>query len=112
MTNYNDGKWHGWNGGECPVHPDTVVVVQLACDTRIDVEESGYADRAETLRWAHFGASSDIIAFRVVKEHKEPREFWIVGGANGYCLFGSKDYAEVDARHKETTPIHVREVQP
>ena len=26
MTNtYNDGKWHGWNGGECPVHPKTVV---------------------------------------------------------------------------------------
>ena len=27
MTNYNDGRWHGWNGGECPVHPETVVVV-------------------------------------------------------------------------------------
>ena len=25
--NYNDGRWHGWNGGECPVHPETVVVV-------------------------------------------------------------------------------------
>ena len=25
MTNYNDGKWHGWNGGECPVHPKSMV---------------------------------------------------------------------------------------
>ena len=25
MTSYNDGKWHGWNGGECPVHPETEV---------------------------------------------------------------------------------------
>ncbi len=21
MTDYNDGKWHGWNGGECRVTP-------------------------------------------------------------------------------------------
>ena len=27
MTDYNDGKWHGWNGGECPVHPGSVVSV-------------------------------------------------------------------------------------
>ena len=25
MTGYNDGKWHGWNGGECPVHPKSRV---------------------------------------------------------------------------------------
>lgn len=23
---YNNGRWHGWNGGECPVHPKSVVL--------------------------------------------------------------------------------------
>ena len=27
MTDYNDGKWHGWNGGECPVHPESELKV-------------------------------------------------------------------------------------
>lgn len=27
MTDYNDGKWHGWNGGECPVDPASVIDV-------------------------------------------------------------------------------------
>lgn len=67
MTNYNDGNWHGWNGGECPVHPDTVVEYQ--CYARGVVKASGLA-------WEHDGTECDIIAFRVTKEHKEPREFW------------------------------------
>lgn len=29
MTDYNDGKIHGWNGGDCPVHPETEVLVWL-----------------------------------------------------------------------------------
>lgn len=27
MTDYSDGEWHGWNGGECPVRPDGVVSI-------------------------------------------------------------------------------------
>jgi hypothetical protein len=25
MTDYNDGNWHGWQGGDCPVHPKSEV---------------------------------------------------------------------------------------
>ncbi len=25
MTDWNNGQIHGWNGGDCPVHPETVV---------------------------------------------------------------------------------------
>lgn len=71
MTNYNDGKWHGWNGGACPVHPETVVEVQF--DTDRDVE------KAKNLEWQHQheGTYSDIIAFRIIKEYKEPMEVWM-----------------------------------
>ena len=26
MVDYNDGNWHGWDGGECPVHPESVPI--------------------------------------------------------------------------------------
>lgn len=75
MTDYNDGKWHGWNGGECPVRPQSIV-------------ECAYSDRrrsitaaAESFAWDgeiyECGGTDRPAAFRVVKEHKEPREFWV-----------------------------------
>lgn len=69
MTDYNDGKWHGWNGGECPVHSDSLVDV-------VTYIGGSYCDaRASTWEWN--SDYSPIVAFRVVKEHKEPREFWV-----------------------------------
>ena len=69
MSDYNDGNWHAWNGGECPVHPKTVV---KAC---FEAQKS-FAQKAGDFNW---GLSAvPITAFKVVKEHKEPREFWIV----------------------------------
>lgn len=71
MTDYNDGKWHGWNGGECPVHPKSVVeaVWKSGCTLKID------SRLAKHFVWDSFASS--IIAFRVVKEYREPREWWI-----------------------------------
>lgn len=69
MTNYNDGQWHGWNGGECPVHPETRVhgVESLGANSVT------WKTEAKDNDWPSFRG-----AFRVTKEHKEPREFWIV----------------------------------
>ena len=64
MTDYNDGKWHGWNGGECPVHPETVVDTVWENGTRDGYKASGFD-------WNYEGPSR-VIVFRVVKEHKEP----------------------------------------
>lgn len=73
MTDYNDGKWHGWNGGECPVHPETMV----ECYGGANAGPSSLRSRAKFRQWVHDDANQGIVAFRVVKEHKEPREFWI-----------------------------------
>lgn len=69
-VNYNDGKIHGWNGGDCPVHPETVVEYWLRV---------GYVDegKAEYFGWDHNDAGNDIIAFRVVKEYVEPNVVWV-----------------------------------
>ena len=65
------GKWIGWNGGKCPVHPKTVVEVRSWAGCRRQVE-------AKLIRsWNDAGAQSQPIAYRVIKEHKEPREFWV-----------------------------------
>ena len=79
MTEYEVGKWYGWNGGECPVHPETVVEVQF--DTDRDV------DKAKFWGWQHQheGTGSDIIAFRIIKEHKEPREVWMSWSGSLQC---------------------------
>ncbi len=67
MTNYNDGKWHGWNGGKCPVDPRSIVQVV-----------GGWELAWETVAHHSAVAWENVIAFRVVKEHKEPREYWLV----------------------------------
>lgn len=73
MINYNDGKWHGWNGGECPVHPETEVEY-------IYLDELPYLNKvdAEDLDWACSAGHLPLVAFRVVKEYKEPREFLLL----------------------------------
>ena len=79
MTNYNDGKWHGWNGGECPVHPKSrIQVVRGNHEGAHSV--TWPANEFHQCNWTDVGKSHSIIAFRVVKEHREPREWWLDPG--------------------------------
>lgn len=66
MTDYNDGKWHGWAGGECPVYSESVVEVMFSDG---DQSTEGLA-----CDWTWIDTEYPIVAFRVIKEHKEPRE--------------------------------------
>ncbi len=106
MTDYNDGNWHGWNGGECPVHPESMVVV-----TFNDGEEykGFHADK-----WIWDSDRDKIVAFRVTKPYVEPpkpREFWINEYAWGFGrAFGSKAEADDYAMNNRIRCIHVREV--
>jgi len=69
MTDYNDGKWHGWNGGECPVHPESVVEIKAAAGWQAE-------GKAQSAFWDHNISDGNIVDFRVVKEHNGPREVW------------------------------------
>ena len=112
MANYNDGKWHGWNGGECPVHPKSTVEVRwLGTDEGATTTEAGHF---AIQCWTHemiLDACNHIVAFRVIKEHREPREFWIawpLAGAHAgpHVLIGKPSGGLTGYRD----PIHVREV--
>lgn len=102
MTNYNDGKWHGHNGGECPVHPETVV-------EWVTKGTSG-SGKAGVYFWGVEDHENCLIrAFRVINEHKEPREFWLCG----WTICTKREAAERvrDDKHDGLMEIiHVREV--
>ena len=97
--NYNDGKWHGWNGGECPVHPETLVRV-------IFEDGSGPSGPQTAGVWDWSGLHP--VVFRVVKEYKEPKEFYSACG----IYFSTKELAEgyVDLYSPDATIKTYREV--
>ena len=99
MTNYNDGNWHIWHGGECPVHPKSIVEAVWHDPNQ---EKTGIRN-GTALGGAWHG---QIVKFRVVKEYREPREFWIAD------IKGWKFSSEREAKtaFPGCTPIHVREV--
>jgi len=51
-----------WQGGKCPVDPDTIVQVRLSG------KDGYFIRRAGDLRWCHTNFSGDIVAYHVVKD--------------------------------------------
>jgi len=89
MTDYNDGKIHGWNGGECPVHPLTEVNLFFK---GVTTPYNKFV--ANHVNWLHHDESDDIVAFQVVKEYKEPLVVWVNIYKNG---FGHSFKSEAEA---------------
>lgn len=79
MTEYVTGQIYGWNGGECTVHPKTVVQVWL---------RSGgvKAANAQVLVWDHNQNGHDIIAFQVITPYAEPKVIWVNETSTGQML--------------------------
>lgn len=76
-----ENHWYGWNGGECPLHPKTVVDVVLDCGEKFK------ACRPRDLYWKRVTPEErQIIAFRIVKLYREPRkplEWWVTDCQDG-----------------------------
>jgi hypothetical protein len=103
-TDYDDGNWHRWNGGRCPVHPKSMVTVSFINVYEEMVTMDG---KAEHCNWL---AGKSIIAFKVVTKYTEPREAWV--SLNDYQAHESEaaaqDYdAKLGCQHGY---FHVREV--
>ena len=95
--------WYGWNGGECPVHPATVVECSYM-DKRgvLSGDARSFPWNGQTFR----GVETDRpCAFRIIKLHVEPREFWIVG------TLVYRDKRSAITEFPGTPAIHVREVE-
>ena len=111
---YNDGLWHGWNGGECPVDPRSEVEWIWHDPAQNTAGKSeGPARRAA---WR-----SHVLKFRVTKPAPpKPREWWINAGSRTVVLHETYESANEGRRNSrgeiahgyEADPIHVREVLP
>ena len=69
MTEYVTGQIYGWNGGECPVHPET----QLKIWTRNSLFCSELTTLAKSCFWDHVQHPRDIVCFQVVTPYVEPQ---------------------------------------
>ena len=99
MSDYNNGKIWGWNGGECPVHPESEVKVWFR-----GRDYSGARYYAVKLEWNHKDSFSDIIAFQVTKPHVEPKSIWV----NEYKAGLISYYSESEARRaKSPNPVRI-----
>lgn len=58
-------EWIQWNGGECPVDPDTMVAVKVRGSSSEWPNEI-----CGNLYWDHNGSGGDILAYRVVSKPK------------------------------------------
>lgn len=76
MTDYRDGKWYEWHGGDCPVHPKDTVAVEFS---NTDIVRG---EKAEDWTWNTEPPIVRITHFRVTKKHVEPVA--VVKWANDY----------------------------
>ena len=110
MTNYNDGLWHVWQGSKCPVHPKSVVSV-CTIDARSGASNGKGMQIASEYDWGHEGNMFPIVAFRVVKEYREPREWWLAKGVTYTHAYEDLEAAQTYERcNRGVEIIHVREV--
>jgi hypothetical protein len=103
MTDYNDGNWHGWNGGECPVHPKSWVEWIPMQENIIYGNPSEYS-KAKDIPWSLLpGDKYYVVAFNVREPYREPREGYIAS-----TIFATAREAKI--AYPGCNPIKVREV--
>lgn len=110
---YDKIDWYyGWNGGPCPVHPETEVSI-------INGARLPYAAKAQSFDWTWYDTpEGNIIAFRITKLYREPRkarEWWIRKslmpfGSELYSLYSTLEAASEQGPNTILEIIHVREV--
>jgi len=107
MTDYNDGKWHTWAKAEKPPLHDLTRIERVFINSHgvpMNDYDIGSTPSVGATSWSGNGV---VLAFRVTKEHKEPREFWL--GYN-WVTYRTKKDAEDSYGTPSGRVIHVREV--
>ena len=111
MTNYNDGRWFSAEEGHefWPLHEKTMAY-RLWRANETDMERVDFG-AVGSMDWkSQYGRTT---AFRVVKEYRDPREWWICG-ATAYTTEEAAKAARSNgvtlANAHYYTVTHVREV--
>ena len=92
MSNsYETGVIYGWNGGECPVHPESEVMFWFRGFT------GAVSGSATEHSWKHENYVGDIIAFQVTKPYVEPKVIWVNEYKSEVFAFKSENAAKSHA---------------
>lgn len=95
-----NNDWIIWNGGDCPVSPDTIVQVQFRDWTR-DEGENCSTKKADKWSWNWSSDHYDIIAYRVA-----PEPLWMeVSGFIEGSWFAFATYFHSDDTHRLRIPV-------
>lgn len=98
MSNsYETGVIYGWNGGECPVHHKSEVVVWFR-----NQAHQYHPTFAEYFSWKHSDTDGDIIAFQVTKPYVEPKVIWVNKTISGYV----QAYISEEGAKNNAQPYH------
>ena len=100
MSEYVTGQNYGWNGGECPVHPET----QLKIWTRNGLFCSELTTLAKSCFWDHVQHPRDIVCFQVVTPYAEPKVIWV----NEYTSGNSVSYRTEEEAKRFGREYHTR----
>lgn len=106
MTEYVTGQIYGWNGGECPVHPKTMVQVWFR-------SWGVKAANAQVLVWDHHQKGSDIVCFQVITPYAEPKTIWVNEYENGCgAAYASEEQAKsIGNNHHNRVAVKYVEVK-
>jgi len=106
MNDYNNGEIWDWNGGECPVHPESEVICWVRSSVfTIDTE-------AGLVNWEHLDDELDIVCFQVTKPYAEPKTIWVNEWASGFGYsYPTEEDAENSAGKHHNARIAVKYVE-
>jgi hypothetical protein len=106
MTEYVTGQIYGWNGGECPVHPEAVVEYWTRSG-----RTSALRSKATCLEWEHGNSIGDIIAFKVITPYAEPKVIWVNESKGGYLAVYDSEKAAKSYAHSGHARVAVKYVE-
>lgn len=116
MTDYNDGNWHEWAGGPCPVHPKSEIEgywqVENGGNTRMPKSAFYNKGRAGRLNFEWDGQTR-LHLFRVVKKFEEPKVIWVNEYKNAFVAHPTEERARKLAHGMDALRVAVkyREIQ-
>ena len=106
MTEYVTGQIYGWNGGECPVHPETVVEYWTRSG-----RTSALRSKATYLEWEHVNSIGDIVCFQVITPYAEPKVIYVNEWPSGSCASYVSEEEAKRWQNKHHTRVAVKYVE-
>lgn len=111
MTDYNDGNWHEWTGGPCPVHPKSEIEgywhVEDASINRMSKPAIYNEGRAGGLVF-EWGGQTRLYLFRVVKKFEEPKVIWVNEYENAFVVHTTEERAKEYSENENVLRVAVK----